>query len=1322
MKKYFLFCLLFIVGLFLFTTSQQAYAVSIDSKTLIAADALPQDGSWIIDPEVTRIGKNASRSGQLLDWTLKDYQWSTAASQQSSDNPLASFWIIIQRIVYALFLVVILITSFILIVTRGKSLSAKRFLPRFLLAVILVTFSFSLIQFIYQFVDILQGFFLNNSRGQIISSKDLLFIGFQYTDFEGLRRFGSSFDESAFMSLILVKFTAFTYYVMALLLIFRKILLWFFIVLSPLFPILLLFYPMRNTGKVWIGEFFRWVLYAPLFAIFLSGLVRLWDSPSGLPLLFNFTGVKQGDMVYPTAVNILLGGPGQKIGLNNSVNLPDTFALYVVSLIMLWAVIILPFILLQIFLDHMMAYNYQNNPITKQITNLMASRLAPPSKPLGPPPSSNQPAGLARNIPFGRHFEVPSSVGDAKEIPRSFAQQNKSQTVVKKNVVTKSVVNNLANLSIPTMRDIARYEIEKRSHDTSRIAEIERTKKTLIQIASPTTLSISSERERYQAIRERLRLASQKGDTVATNILQAANTYNYYSSQDTSSTTINQGVKNLANPERILSTVEKEKVEKIKERIIQNALEGNPIAKQVAAGLSQFSSSQLAVLKQILQALSSSALNQNSSNQYESLRERLVTASNSGNTVATTFISTIEKSSSEQDVKSLFEALIKAEKEGNPIAKEVMSSVDKNVSQVSTENLKQVIKEAKDKKDPLGVMIFEMMQESSVKEQKVPASAATKLKSGTFPVVNRIQEVSFDDYEAVKKMWRENYKNLKSAGFNGDSRRDEINNDISHMQETISLLSSGNQEMIEQGMRQVSDILPFLLIGGFSQTEIITYLKAKLEAAKSTLEDLTAKDDEEDTLLAAEKAVKHTSKTMTMSAEAPISAKQVIPQEVSTGSVHTTLLSPPLASGATSIFNIVNLPIVTLRDIVRIDQKRETTTDQKSEITILKQNLLNIGHPERVTSVDEREKYKTLHTQLVEEDKKGNPSAKIIINAISELDNQTSDSEIDNANKFISLLGQQMIPGDKNEDRENEISQLILRESASNPLAESLRVASQQWYNLQKEKTKDFLEKISNPSLLPTAAEQMQYTKLMDRISLASSNGNSVASYVVKAIREKDIDHEIPQIYVKIAEGERNGDELSTYLMRTIYNTASHDTKIDAESIFQKTVSQGRDGDLFASKLLKEIAKIAKQLGKKTTPVTSLPHANRIQTVTLDDYEEVKRMWEENYASFLLDSSKSSDEKKRIIEKDVNSLTLAINLLSSTDSEQMRRGMDMVSDLLPFLLLGGFSQPEIIGYLKAKRTAAESVFKSENSLNEELVSRNKRQENPIQQKVQVVDE
>src|SRR2546423_10857351 len=121
----------------------------------------------------------------------------------------------------------------------------------------------------------------------------------------------------------------------------------------------------------------RWILYAPLFTNFLAGLVQVWRSPNNIPMNFvpydrygavsnpvtphpDWIQDKSRD-IFPTAINILLGGPQQFVcyanDCHNSINLPETFALYLVALLMLWGVIIMPWILLQIFLDYAGSYN-----------------------------------------------------------------------------------------------------------------------------------------------------------------------------------------------------------------------------------------------------------------------------------------------------------------------------------------------------------------------------------------------------------------------------------------------------------------------------------------------------------------------------------------------------------------------------------------------------------------------------------------------------------------------------------------------------------------------------------------------------------------------------------------------------------------------------------------------------------------------------------------------------------------------------------------------------------------------------------------------------
>src|SRR2546430_370058 len=196
---------------------------------------------------------------------------------------------------------------------------------------------------------------------------------------------------------------------MAGILLVRKIILWFFIAVSPIYPLLLFHFPIRNTAKIWIGEFFRWLLYAPLFFIFLSSLVIIWQHNINL-FPFDFTQVNSF-IVYPTAINILLGGPGQQLNIKNSVNYNDTFAEYIIALIMLWIVIFMPFILLRIFLDYLSSLNFDKDSSMNFIQNIAkkvpGNQLFFPNTPIAPvpipptPPPGFRPTGMAKSILIG---------------------------------------------------------------------------------------------------------------------------------------------------------------------------------------------------------------------------------------------------------------------------------------------------------------------------------------------------------------------------------------------------------------------------------------------------------------------------------------------------------------------------------------------------------------------------------------------------------------------------------------------------------------------------------------------------------------------------------------------------------------------------------------------------------------------------------------------------------------------------------------------------------------------------------------------------------
>lgn len=1132
-----------------------------------AVEAQNLDNQWIIDPEVTSIGKNASRSGLLLDWALKDYDWSYVVP--GSTNPLINFWITIRNFVYAFMFSLIVIAAIVMVVTRGRSLTARRFLPRLIFIAFLVTFSFALIQAIYEITDIFQGFFVRPG-GVPISQKDLLYISWNYEPFVGLRLLGDQNYESAFTTLAFVKLTTFTYYVMVGILLIRKIILWFFIIISPVFPILLMFYPLRNTAKIWIGEFFRWLLYAPLFAIFLAGLVSLWKL--GIPLHFNFGSVNTaGGVVFPTAVSILLGGPGQSVTQLNNLNVIDTYAQYMVALLMLWAVIIVPWILLQIFLDYFSNMSFENTPVARQLARYV-NRL-PVSMRSGsvnsPPPPSDGGAGLARSLPVFKDFKIPSVADITKPISASNTMS----------------ISQMTRISVPTMRDIARYDIERISNSERVSTEATRMTENLRSIANPSTVSSQEDAKEYQKEREVLRTQSQNGNLAATNILNVAKRYGD-TTQDNRVTNINTVINELENPQVVTDKTEREKIASLRESITTQAAGGNLLAKSIETKISQ--TDRTTSLTKLLQDLSSEKvsealvstkeiLKQKDSagdplaarvvtevekiREFEKVRESLVGIYNpqvaketvkekvtklhesiikevsrnnvfaqsvsanlerlskeksilkqqqivseikeeairqdkNGNVLASELLQTIEGLQAlvqASDITILQKELEEAQKKGNPLAASLLKASGKtNLSEEELKDIDERLQEAKAQGDPLAILFSDLVA------RKQEAFAQEKADGNALPQENRIQKVSLDDYESVKKMWTESYKSLEVPGIETETARENwINEDIQDITETIDLLSSQDQEKVKAGMDRVSGILPFLLVGGFSQEEITAYMKAKLEAAKTVLAEVREAQGSEDTKI-------------------EVKQKESLPK---------TLYA-----------------------------EKAVTSDQAG-------------------------------------------------------------------------------------------------------------------------------------SYIPPAEESRQ--PVSSGFTPIGSKQNILQSLSIKIPDLKDLAH-----YDSVLSSRRTAPELMTLQgkMHALKNPTNAEKSQRNYFVYMRNaaVRESEAGDPLAKALLRS----AEYEAGKAINATSLPEKNELQKLSLEDYEAIKRQWVDYYEKLDVPNGKSGSRTRvEWIKDDVSELSKTIMLLTSKDSANINEGMSRISDLLPFILLGGFSKTELVSYLKTKLEAGNVALK-----------------------------
>ncbi len=465
---------------------------------------------WVEDPKITEQGKADERARQFLYWVL-----STNAIDQAPI--LGTIWRTTAMIAFFGVVIVAAIFGIGYIVSRRTNYNFNiQIWPTVIklgMMLLYIAFSSAIVFLLIQLSEVMMSFFIDTLGGSklfnIYFSTNADTTGSaigqterSYMDFIGCRDLNIRVQEGINAEIFLLKLTNVTYYVMGVMLILRKILLWFLLFVSPFLALLMPFVLIRNIGWIWIGVFFQWLFYGPLLALFLYANSTIWEN--GIPFGFDFsrTGTSDG-YVYPTGIIITYGGPAQKlansggqpIGALNNGNYIDTFAEYVITLIMLWAVTFFPWWLLRIFRDYCCEGIYA----MKNILMAMYDQMRGPSK--GPSPSTppNLPSlKLDTDIPVNTNINV--SLGSMEQIKKTLTRD-----------LTKSL-----NLQATKMIDIARMETNQQTKQM--------VNQNLTYLSQPAKLQKPAERQQFMNLRSELFARAIKSDAAAQHILGSIST------------------------------------------------------------------------------------------------------------------------------------------------------------------------------------------------------------------------------------------------------------------------------------------------------------------------------------------------------------------------------------------------------------------------------------------------------------------------------------------------------------------------------------------------------------------------------------------------------------------------------------------------------------------------------------------------------------------------------------------------------------------------------------------------------------------------------
>lgn len=191
--------------------------------------------------------------------------------------------------------------------------------------------------------------------------------------------FEQRMEDRLYNSLMLI-LTGLGYFLISFVFLFRLVLLWFLIILSPFLFLLIVLPALREYFRYWSWIFARWIFIGPILAICLGASVFIWHE-IGIPV----TSLYSSDLVFDQSGNFKIASPGSTTtGLNYTKPMVE----YIIALIMLYIPVILAFWLTRRVYCCESAMLSKNN---KMIMKFLSSSKYGGSEPTPSPNTPNDP-------------------------------------------------------------------------------------------------------------------------------------------------------------------------------------------------------------------------------------------------------------------------------------------------------------------------------------------------------------------------------------------------------------------------------------------------------------------------------------------------------------------------------------------------------------------------------------------------------------------------------------------------------------------------------------------------------------------------------------------------------------------------------------------------------------------------------------------------------------------------------------------------------------------------------------------------------------------
>ncbi|MBU2081122.1 hypothetical protein KJ962_00210 [Patescibacteria group bacterium] len=259
-----------------------------------------------------------SALGLILTVLIKILVWVCSQSNFIGSAAVSNGWKIVRDLCNMFFILILLIISFATML-RMPNYEWKKLLPKLLLMAILINFSKTICGLIIDAAQIIMLTFVNGFKavgeGNLVSMlglKEIYSIDAEATNVNTFTVFGSYLLALIYVLISLVVITT-----MVAVLVMRMVMLWIYIVLSPLAYLLAAFPAGQSYSQQWWKEFTNNVIVGPVLAFFIwlsfasaTGLVSADINPTGVMLNAGITQAGSTDNMikFIISIGMLLGG------------------------------------------------------------------------------------------------------------------------------------------------------------------------------------------------------------------------------------------------------------------------------------------------------------------------------------------------------------------------------------------------------------------------------------------------------------------------------------------------------------------------------------------------------------------------------------------------------------------------------------------------------------------------------------------------------------------------------------------------------------------------------------------------------------------------------------------------------------------------------------------------------------------------------------------------------------------------------------------------------------------------------------------------------